>query len=345
MRVIDGSEGEGGGQILRTALALSLHTGEPFRIENIRARRRAPGLRRQHVTAVLAAATIGRARVEGAKVGSAALTFFPGAVVPDRYYFDIGSAGSATLVLQTVLPPLLLAPGPSELTICGGTHNPLAPPYEFIEKCFLPVISRMGPTVQARMIRPGFFPAGDGEIRVQVDPVARLKSLEMLERGRLKRHETRAVVAKLPRHIAERELRVLEAELPQFAGTAEIIERSDSAGPGNYVTLELEFEHIKEIFTGLGRKGVPAETVADELVAEVRPYFEADAPVDRYLADQLILPMALGGGGSFSTLEPTRHLITNIRTVGQFLDCPVEAERTGPFQWTVRVGGSDAVSP
>src|SRR5581483_5211147 len=178
MLTIDGAAGEGGGQILRTALALSIVTGTPFRIERIRARRARPGLLRQHLTAVNAAAELSGASVTGAEQGPATLTFAPGKVRPGGFEFKIGSAGSATLVLQTVMPALLVGSMESRIALEGGTHNPAAPPFDFLEKSFLPFINRMGPAVEARLVRPGFYPAGGGRIEVKITPAERLMPID-----------------------------------------------------------------------------------------------------------------------------------------------------------------------
>src|ERR1043166_8270162 len=199
---IDGSQGEGGGEILRAALGLSpltraplrlysiratrglsLVTGTPFRIHSIRARRDRPGLQRQHLAAVKAAAELGRADVQGASIGSGVTLFRPGKIETGNSFFSIGSAGSATLVLQTVLPPLLTAPGPSTLTLEGGTHNPWAPPFDFLEKAFLPLLNRMGPKITATLARRGFYPAGGGRIVASVDPASKLAPIDLVERG------------------------------------------------------------------------------------------------------------------------------------------------------------------
>src|SRR3984885_4029735 len=209
MLTIDGSAGEGGGQILRTALALSTVTGKPFRIEKIRAGRPKPGLLRQHLTAVKAAASISSATVDGAELGAGALTFTPGSVTPGEFAFPGGTAGSATLVLQTVLPALLIAPSPSRLILEGGTHNPRAPPFDFLVKSFLPLVNRMGPTVTAELERSGFYPAGGGRFSVSITPATRLLPLEMLERGAIRSIKARAVVANLWRSIAVREVNLV----------------------------------------------------------------------------------------------------------------------------------------
>jgi len=194
MLTIDGSMGEGGGQVVRSSLALSLVTGTPFRIDKVRAGRKRPGLMRQHLTAVQAAAAVGGARVTGAEIGAQCFTFEPGAVQAGEHRFAVGTAGSATLVLQTVLPALLVAGGPSRLTLEGGTHNPMAPPFDFIAEAFLPLIARMGARCTATLERPGFYPAGGGRFTVEVTPVAEeLIPFALLERGEVKRREARAL--------------------------------------------------------------------------------------------------------------------------------------------------------
>src|SRR5262245_13883144 len=214
MITIDGSFGEGGGQILRTALGLALVTGKAFRIVKIRAGRKQPGLLRQHLTAVNAASTIGCAEVTGASIGSTELTFVPQTVLPAHHSFAVGTAGSATLVLQTVLPALLMAGGLSTLTLEGGTHNPFAPPFDFLARCFLPLISRMGPTVTADLERPGFYPAGGGKFQVTITPAGQsLGRLDLIDRGEIRARRARAIVAGLPINIAERELAVIAARL------------------------------------------------------------------------------------------------------------------------------------
>jgi RNA 3'-terminal phosphate cyclase (ATP) len=204
MITIDGSTGEGGGQVLRTSLGLSLVTGRPFRIENIRAGRQKPGLMRQHLTAVRAAAQISNATLSGDEIGSRELHFEPGAVKHGSYEFAVGTAGSATLVLQTVLPGLIVAQGPSQLTLKGGTHNPWSPPFDFLAKVFLPLLARMGANVTVKLVRPGFYPAGGGEFTVDIQPATdgRLRPLELMERGEIIGRHARAIVARLPDQIA-----------------------------------------------------------------------------------------------------------------------------------------------
>ena len=334
MITIDGSFGEGGGQILRTSLALSLVSGKPCRIENIRAKRRKPGLLRQHLTAVLAAAEIGQAEVDGATLGSGTVTFAPGEVRPGTYRFDVGTAGSATLVFQTVLPALVLARGPSQLTLAGGTHNPWAPPFDFLEKAFLPIINRTGPDVRATLQQPGFYPAGGGRFTVDIQPRAQLRRIDLLQPGKILRQRARAVVSRLPLKIARREADTVRRRMswPEDWVTAEEV---DSPGPGNVVTIEIRCEHVTEVFTGFGRKGVPAEKVAADVVRQARRWLSASVPVDEHLADQLLIPIALAGGGTFRTLPLSPHTDTNLEVLRQFLDVAIRKQQIDGNVWQI----------
>jgi RNA 3'-terminal phosphate cyclase (ATP) len=336
MLVLDGSQGEGGGQVLRSALSLSLVTGTPFRIENIRAGRPRPGLMRQHLTAVEAAAAVGSAEVTGASVGSRALSFNPGRTKGGDYAFSVGTAGSATLVLQTVLPALMTAAKSSTLILEGGTHNPMSPPFDFLAKTFLPLVGRMGPQVEAVLERSGFYPAGGGRFRVTVAPVTKLAQLILESRGQIRARHARALVANLPRAIAERELSALARELDWESSAFSIEERADSLGPGNAVIVELESEHLTEVFTGFGEKQVRAEAVAQGVAAEVRAYLATDAPVDQHLADQLILLLAVAGQGSFRTVAPTKHAHTQLEVINHFLGPVVSgaADSAGTWRFT-----------
>lgn len=325
---IDGSTGEGGGQILRTALALSVCTGQAFRIENIRAGREKPGLLRQHLTAVNAAGAICGATIDGSLIGSQTLAFAPGKVVPGDYKFSIGSAGSTTLVLQTILPALLTADGPSSVTLEGGTHNPHAPPVDFLELAFLRLINRMGPKVDLALERAGFYPAGGGRIVVKIEPAPKLSPLQLTQRGELRRRLAKAVVSALPGAIAKRELEKVERLLGWSGEQLQIRQLPDDWGPGNLLTLEIESEHVTEVFTGFGLKGVTAEAVAEQAVHHARRYLAAQVPVGEHLADQILLPMALAGGGLFATQSPTRHTRTNIEVITRFLSLPIKIEET-----------------
>ncbi len=322
---IDGAQGEGGGQILRTALALSLVTGRRFRIENIRAGRNKPGLMRQHLTAVHAATTVGCARTTGAELGSQTLSFEPSAVRGGDYHLAVGTAGSATLVLQAVLPALLLAHGPSTLTLEGGTHNPHAPTFDFLALAFLPILRRMGPAIEARLETHGFYPAGGGRFTIAIEPCARLAQVSLDERGPV-RVRARALVASLPEKIARRELSIVRDRLglEREECRAETIE--PSIGPGNVVMIVIENETATEVVTGFGAKAVSAEKVASNACDEAQAYLTAGVPVGLHLADQLLVPMAIAGGGAFRTLAPTAHTITNISVIRRFLDVAIAVE-------------------
>ena len=334
---LDGSAGEGGGQILRTALGLSLVTGTPFTIDRIRAGREKPGLLRQHLTAVRAAQDVGRADVGGAAIGSRVLTFRPGAVNSGTYSFSVGSAGSATLVFQTVLPALLQAQGPSTLSLEGGTHNAWAPPFDFLEKAFVPLLSRMGAKISLKLERRGFYPAGGGRFTAAIEPCSRLERLELLERGAIRSTRATAMVASLPSSIAQRELRVLERELSLDRTRAKSVEDRDSIGPGNLVQVEVESEQVTELFTGFGEKRVSAEAVAGRLAKEVRAYLESGAPVGEYLADQLLIPLALAGAGSFVTTPLSPHSTTNIEVIEKFLPRKFHVDRSAETRHRVTV--------
>jgi RNA 3'-terminal phosphate cyclase (ATP) len=337
MITIDGSSGEGGGQVLRTSLAMSLVTGKPFQITKIRAARDKPGLRRQHLTAVLAAAKIGRAECRGAALESRELDFSPGEVRHGEYRFDVGTAGSTTLVLQTILPPLMCAGGPSRLILEGGTHNIYAPPVDFLQHAFLPIVERMGPKITTRLERPGFYPAGGGRLAVDVEPAASLARVDLLERGPVERRLVLGVVSRLPLHIAEREVDTVRRRLGWPKDTVAVRE-VDSAGPGNVVTIEIHSRQVTEVFTGFGRRGVPAEKVAAGAARQARRYLDAGVPVGEHLADQLLVPMAIAGAGSFRTLPLSAHATTNIETIGRFLDVKITATQVCPDVWQVEVG-------
>jgi RNA 3'-terminal phosphate cyclase (ATP) len=319
MITIDGSEGEGGGQIVRNACALSLVTGKPFRMINARANRSKPGLMRQHVTAIEAACAIGNAACEGLAVGSGAFSFVPGKVVPGQYRFAVGTAGSTGLVLQTVLMPLLLAEAPSRLVLEGGTHNMMAPPFEFIAECFLPIINRMGPRVEARLVRHGFYPRGGGRIEVEITP-APLQAIVCEDRGALRSRSAIALSAGLAPEIAEREIATAAKLLDWPAECFAVRQLPEDQGPGNILLLTAEFAHVSEIVSGFGRLGVTSEQVAKKAVARMAGYLQSDAFAGPYLADQLLLPFALAGGGSFTTVKPSQHSLTAAAVIARFLD-------------------------
>jgi RNA 3'-terminal phosphate cyclase (ATP) len=318
MIIIDGSEGEGGGQMVRNACALSLVTGEPFRITNIRGRREKPGLMRQHVTAIEAACVIGNAECQGLSIGSTELIFRPGRVVPGDYQFAVGTAGSTGLVLQTILMPLILAAAPSHLVLEGGTHNMMAPPFEFIERCFLPIINRMGPTVSTRLIRHGFYPRGGGRIEVSIVP-APMKAIDCVDRGMLRNVSATALFAGLPFDIANREIQTARKLLDWPDEAFAVRQLPDGSGPGNALLLQADYEQVTEIVTGFGQLGVPAQALAKTAANRMAGYQASSAFAGPYLQDQLVMPFALARGGAFTTVKPSRHFLSACEGVERFM--------------------------
>jgi RNA 3'-terminal phosphate cyclase (ATP) len=346
MLTIDGSMGEGGGQVLRSALSLAVCAQREFQIVNVRARRPKPGLRPQHLAAVRAAAAICGARVEGATLGSRSLTFAPGPVAPGDYEFAIGTAGSTSLVLQTVLPALLTASRPSRVRLEGGTHNPLAPTFDYLARVYLPLIERMGARVAIELERPGFEPVGGGVVRARIEPARRLVPLHLDSRGKVRRIEAEVLLGRLPPHIAEREAQVLAESLELGPGALAVRTLHDSPGPGNVVTVFVICEHVTEAFVGFGRRGRPAELVARTAAESARAYLARGAPAGPHLADQLLLPLALAGAGSFVTSRPSAHTLTNIRVIGEFLPVDIRAaEIAGSETWRIEVVGGAAPAP
>ncbi len=323
---LDGSRGEGGGQILRTALSLSMITGIPFVIERIRAGRRKPGLLRQHLTAVQAAAAVCGAEVDGATTGSQGLCFKPGPVRGGDYRHAIGSAGSCTLVLQTVLPALWFADGPSTLRISGGTHNPAAPPADFLIRSWQPLIRRMGVTLDIRLLRHGFYPAGGGEMLASTAPVASWRSLHLNTRGDLRRQGAIGVVAGVPAEVARREMQRAASQLGVLDEELRVLPSNE--GPGNVLLVVLDYPEVTEVFSVRGERGVPAERVADSAARAARLFRDSGAPIGEYLSDQLLLPMALSGQGSFTTQVLSSHLRTNCQVIEAFLPVRFAFEET-----------------
>lgn len=319
MLIVDGSMGEGGGQVLRTSLALSLITRTPLRLERIRAGRKRPGLRAQHLACVEAAGAVGRAQVEGAQKDSRELTFRPTDLIAGDYAFDLKTAGSTSLVLQTILPALVRAGGPSRITLEGGTHNPLAPPFEFLTRAYLPLLAQMGPKVTATLERHGFYPKGGGKALYAVTPARKLEPLELLERGEVIARRAEVILSQLPEHIAERELKVVREEFgwPEDSLSVRMVPRP--RGPGNALQLELQSEHVTELVTAFGEKRVSAEKVAHKAIEELRRYEASVVPVGEHLSDQLLLLLALAGAGRFRTHVLSGHLQTQIDLIPLFL--------------------------
>jgi RNA 3'-terminal phosphate cyclase (ATP) len=338
MIIIDGSEGEGGGQVVRNACALSLVTGQPFRITNVRGGREKSGLMRQHVTAVEAACAVGNASCDGLSVGSSQVEFRPGSVMPGEYRFAVGTAGSTGLVLQTVLMPLILAGGPSRLILEGGTHNVFAPPFDFIARSFLPIIERMGARVEARLVRHGFYPRGGGRIEIDITP-GPLTPIECVDRGALVSRSALAVFAALPFDVADREIKTVKKLLDWPEEAFAIRELPEEQGPGNILLLEAAFEHVTEIVSGFGKLGVPAEQLAKRAAARIAGYLESDAFAGPYLQDQLLLPFALAGGGVFISVKPSQHSLTAADVIAKFMPVRVAFATTPSGTHRVSVEG------
>jgi len=327
---VDGSEGEGGGQILRTSLALACITGKHLHMENIRAARRNPGLARQHLSCVHAARQICEGRCEGAALGSQVLHFQSGLVRSGDFTFDIGSAGSASLVVQTVLPALFLANGPSTVTVTGGTHNPWAPPFDFLSETFLPTIENAGFDARCELNKHGFFPAGGGEITLHIYPWkdGMDRAISLCELGGQRQIHARIYTARLPGHIAERQKKLLLRSGLNLKHV-EHIEVTDSDGPGNCVMLRLCSERGTTVFTAFGQRGKPSEKVVAEVVGMAEDFLESGATVDHFLADQLLLYMAIPKGDCYTTNELSTHLTTNIETIKKFLPVNFTIEPQG----------------
>ncbi|WP_338849694.1 RNA 3'-terminal phosphate cyclase [Massilia sp. W12] len=316
---LDGSQGEGGGQILRSALALAMVTQTPFRIRNIRAGRSKPGLLRQHLVAVQAAAEVCSARTSPLALGASELEFYPGRVRGGAYQWAIGSAGSAVLVLQTVLPALLFADAPSQLCISGGTHNGMAPPLEFLQQAFLPRLAEMGAQVQAHASRYGFYPAGGGVLHADIQPCSQLAPREWLEPGPRVQGWAEAICAALPLTIAERELETLRKGMNWQPQQLHARSLSQEEGPGNILLLTLQHANTTEVFSALGEKQLSSEQVAQKVLQDARRWCISQAAVSEYLADQLMLPLALAGGGAFSCDMVSAHSKTNAEVISRFL--------------------------
>ena len=322
---LDGSTGEGGGQILRTGLALSMCTGQPLAIQRIRAKRPKPGLMRQHLTCVQAAVAVCGAKVEGAELGSQTLVFEPGPVHAGDYAFNVGTAGSCTLVLQTVLPALMLCAEPSRVSLSGGTHNPMAPPFHFLERSFAPLLRRLGVGLDLELRRLGFYPAGGGELSAVVRPTAGgLLPFDLTDRGPVQEAYAECFAPALPSAVAVRELAALARALGWSGEQLRTPAVRQNEGPGNALLATIAYAHVSEVVTVFGEKGVSAEQVAGALVKEVKAYQASEGALGQHLADQWMLPLALavverGGAASFTCTELTEHATTNIGVIERFL--------------------------
>jgi RNA 3'-terminal phosphate cyclase (ATP) len=314
---LDGAQGEAGGQVLRSALALAICTRQAFRITNIRGSRDMPGLLRQHLAAISAAADVANADVSGAQLGSRELTFKPRQVHAGNYEFGVGASGSCSLILQTVLPALLFADAPSTVRITGSTHIKSAPAFDCLQRAFAPLLERMGARLQLSLIGYGFHPQGGGGIQADIVP-STLSPITLHERGARISQFAESFVAGLPIDVAQRELAAIGREL--HWGSEQLHVRSLPAmiGKGNAITITLAYQNVTEVFAGFGEPGVRAEAVALAVAREAEQYLASAAPVGLYLADQLLLPMALCGGGSFVTGNLSSHVRSNIAVIEQF---------------------------
>jgi RNA 3'-terminal phosphate cyclase (ATP) len=324
---IDGSFGEGGGQILRTSLALSVLSKRPFTVHHIRARRKKPGLGHQHLMAVQALARISGAEVEGAAIGSQKLTFIPKEIRPGDYEFRIGTAGSVTLLLQALLPPLSLNERDSRLTLMGGTHVPWSPPFHYLSEVLLPTLRTMGITVEARIETWGWYPKGGGIIHVEMKATPNLEPIALLERGSLKRIRGLSATSHLPEHVGERQrdeaLKTIEKEM-RVDTEITLLPDVPGNGPGSFLFLAAESEKAIAGFSSLGQRGKPAEEVAREAVGSLRDYLESDGCIDPHLADQLIpFVVMVKGHSSFITNRMSEHLLTNLWVVQHFSDVKI----------------------
>ena len=326
---LDGAAGEGGGQILRSALTLSMITGQPFRIADIRANRSKPGLMRQHLVAVQSAAHICSAQLTHAEVGSSTLTFVPGKIKSGDYNFAIGTAGSCTLVLQTLLLALSHADGPSTVRISGGTHNPMAPTVQFLQHAYARALKAIGVNVDIMLERSGFYPAGGGVVVASVTPHLALEKIALTERGERVCGRAEAVVAAITREIGERELKVVGAEMGWDSAQLFLNELPAEQGPGNAVIITLENGSVTEVFSAIGEKAVRAELVAKRAVRETRAYIASGAAVGEHLADQLMLPLAVAGGGCYTASAISQHAVTNAEVIARFLPVNVRFEVDG----------------
>jgi RNA 3'-terminal phosphate cyclase (ATP) len=339
--VVDGSHGEGGGQVLRTALSLSAVLGEPVTIERIRAGRSKPGLQRQHLACVRAVAELTAGQVEGAEIGSQCVMLCPGRAAGGEYVFDVGAgAGSAMLVLQTVLPALTLAQTPSRVTLRGGTHNPWAPPFDYIQRVFLPAADRFGVRARIRLNRAGWYPKGGGEVVADVEPCSGLRGADWSERGALHRIEFLSVRSGLPSHVTARQCSTARERLADLGVAIETCETElPSIGPGTMSLAVVRSENAIAGFSALGERGKPSERVALEACEAVLGYVRSGTALDAHLADQVVLYAALAAGETTVTTERvTLHLLTNLWVLERFLGprFEVSGEEGSPGRVLVR---------
>ena len=343
---IDGSTGEGGGQILRTSLAMSALFGKPIKINNIRSGRQKPGLQAQHLTGVNALAKITNAEVKGASLGSQELIFSPKSIQFGEYRFDVSdikaSAGSVSLILQAILLPLALSGGVSKVTILGGTHVSWSPPIHYFQSVYLPIISRMGVKMDIKLITWGWYPVGGGQIEAEINP-ANLGNIDLTQRGMLKSIKCISAVSNLPISIAQRQIDQASSVFrsKNIKADFEVI-NAPSRGPGTGTFIFAEFENSLAGFSSLGAKGKRSEEVANEACQDCLRFLESGMAIEEHLADQLVPLMALAEGHScFTTSKISLHLLTNIWVAEQFLPVKfqVDGEEEKPGQVSVDGAG------
>lgn len=325
--MLDGAIGEGGGQILRSALALSVITQKPFKIINIRAKRAKSGLMRQHLTAVKAAKTISNAQSIGDEINSQNIEFYPKEIQSGEFNFKVSTAGSALLVFQTILYPLLYAKAASQVRIEGGTHNAMAPTFDYINQIFLSHLNTLGAKVSGHLENYGFYPAGGGVCKFLIEPISHWKQKQFGLRGKTKKIKIVVLLANLPIRIAQREIDFLSKSLIDYRVDSEIVELNNISGAANVIQVMIENEYGHELFVGFGEKRKRAEQVAQELLGEIKNYLEGDVLMGPYIADQLLIPMALSGSGGFLTTELSQHTITNIDIIKKILPVDIQAHK------------------
>lgn len=322
---INGATGEGGGQIVRTSLALALITGQEFTIRSVRANRARSGLRPQHLAAVELAARISNARVEGVGLDAAAFSFFPGEIRAGNYRHKIPTAGSAVLLLQTVALPLISRASKSTLNLTGGTHVPFSPAYPYIEHTWKNYLTMLGLRMKMDLDLAGYYPLGGGEIRCQLFPASTITPVHLTEKGKLVRLRGCAVVSNLDPDIARRMKHQILSRLQPITRDVKIsVVEQASPGTGAYCCIIAEFERTTQTFCALGKKGKRAEVVADEAVDSFLNFLQVPGAIDRYSADQLLLPLSFAEAESiFTTTELTSHLFTNAEIINQFIGCEI----------------------
>jgi len=326
---IDGSFGEGGGQILRSSLTLSIITGQAFILKNIRAGRPKPGLARQHLLAVTSAAKICQGQIKGAELKSTQIQFTPGKCQPGKYHFEVATAGAMPLVLQTIAIPLALGKQESTIGFCGGTHVPWSPNFEYLTQIWCTMLGQIGIEISCKIEKAGFYPKGGGRFTVHIKPISKIRGLHLVKRKPLESFEGFCILSNLPRHIAQREtneaIKKLKKRIsvpPEFT-----IKEYPSLDSGNMLFFKAKFGPSVAGFSLLGKIGVSAEKVAKDLCRDFFKFLDSKEPLDKYMGDQLLLPLALSKeNSSYRVEEITQHLITNVHTIRQFMDVDIHIE-------------------